>query len=189
MWPLRDRFVAAVASQLEFSETGEFCKAVRAKDEGESLDLPSAQYKQLKADTERSKTQDGPVKGEDAQVKQEAEEGDVKMEEDDDDDDEAGGSGRAGHDLLRERSASGGLGAVLDIVRNRGMLLEEKESSGRMFDQKGAGLHAYEDDGEETSFNLSVRTHSSAPPDCPCRTNRSPTADNATGGRRGHVAG
>eukprot|EP00966_Prymnesium_polylepis_P224269 5188080-Prymnesium_polylepis.1 len=37
-------------NSLEFSETGEFCKAVRAKDDlGESADLPSAQYKQQKA--------------------------------------------------------------------------------------------------------------------------------------------
>ena len=45
-------------SSLEFSETGEFCKAVRSKDEGEAdvkdkESLPSARYKEFKADAER----------------------------------------------------------------------------------------------------------------------------------------
>mmetsp|Transcript_36111 Transcript_36111/g.95068 ORF Transcript_36111/g.95068 Transcript_36111/m.95068 type:complete len:178 (+) Transcript_36111:83-616(+) len=47
------------------------------------------------------------------------------------------------------------MGAALDIVRNKGLLGEEGFSSGRMFDQKGAGLHNYTDkDDEETSFQL-----------------------------------
>jgi len=39
------------------------------------------------------------------------------------------------------------MGAALENMRNRGMLGDEKISSGRMFDQKGAGLHAYDDVG------------------------------------------
>ncbi len=55
-----------------------------------------------------------------------------------------------------------GLSAVLTQARHRGILGEERESSGRMYDQKGAALHAYKDDaakgegadGKEPSFSL-----------------------------------
>jgi len=91
-------------------------------------------------------------------VKQESRPVDGEEDDEDDEDDEQGPSssgGTKGRDLLRERSTGGGLGAVLDIVRNRGLLGEEKEASGRMFDQKGAGLHDYEDlDDKEATFQL-----------------------------------
>ena len=44
---------------------------------------------------------------------------------------------------LVPRMEGGGMAAALEAMRGRGLLSEEKESSGRMFDQKGAGLHAY----------------------------------------------
>ena len=50
---------------------------------------------------------------------------------------------------MYERAASGGLGAVLDIARHRGMLgADDTDMAGRMYDQKGAGMHAY-DDGDD----------------------------------------
>ncbi|KAL1520214.1 hypothetical protein AB1Y20_023684 [Prymnesium parvum] len=128
-------------SSLEFSETGEFCKAVRVKDDaGESHDLPSAQYKQMKSGDKKVKVEAAPASGEEHEEQEEmGATAKVKHE----------------HDLLHERPAGSGLGAVLDIVRNRGLLGTEAESSGRMFDQKGAGLHNYDDDDEkETSFQL-----------------------------------
>lgn len=134
-------------SSLEFSETGEFCKAVRAKDDmGESADLPSAVYKQAKATTS---TSEGKVKVEADVVKEEEGEGGEEEAE--------GSSGiKKDLDLLHERPAASGLSAVLEIVRNRGLLGTEKEASGRMFDQKGAGLHNYQDGEEDTSFQLNV---------------------------------
>ena len=140
-------------SALEFSETGEFCKAVRAKDEHES-DLPSAQYRARKAaadggaDGTATGAASSAVKREPTvkrEVKDDPDEDDEEMdghgeEDEDEDEDERGGAA-----FMYERSvAAGGLGAVLDMARNRGMLGAETETSGRMFDQKGAGLHAYE---------------------------------------------
>ena len=75
----------------------------------------------------------------------------------DDDDDEEGEGGTSKDDVgfLYERSAGGGLGAALEMARGRGMLLDETETSGRMFDQKGAGLHNYKEEGDDKdSLNL-----------------------------------
>ena len=81
---------------LEFSETGEFCKAVRAKDEGEAdakESLPSARYKEFKAEAERQLEEGGelggaasmmPKREKKAKV-EEGEEGEEGEEEDDED--------------------------------------------------------------------------------------------------------
>jgi len=159
-------FTCFLMMQLEFSETGEFCKAVRAKDEGESMDLPSVQYKQHKAEAERMGAQrggDGKGVKEEPRTRtktEEGEEGGFEEEEEDAEEEETWAQKRAqsgeDRDLLHERSAGGGLGAVLDIARGRGLLGEEHESSGRMFDQKGAGLHNYDtkEADQETTFQL-----------------------------------
>ena len=68
---------------------------------------------------------------------------------DDDDDDDMS----AKVAMLHERSTGGGMAGALEVLRGRGLLAEEAASSGRMFDQKGAGLENYKEDGE-TSFNL-----------------------------------
>eukprot|EP00965_Chrysotila_dentata_P147399 4865676-Pleurochrysis_carterae.AAC.1 len=44
------------------------------------------------------------------------------------------------------------------MARTRGMLGEERESAGRMFDMKGAGLHAYEEDKEKSGVNLQEKS-------------------------------
>lgn len=163
-------FTCFLMMQLEFSETGEFCKAVRAKDEGESMDLPSVQYKQHKAEAERMGAQrggDGKGVKEEPRTRtktEEGEEGGFEEEEEDAEEEETWAQKRAqsgeDRDLLHERSAGGGLGAVLDIARGRGLLGEEHESSGRMFDQKGAGLHNYDtkEADQETTFQLQVHS-------------------------------
>ena len=71
-----------------------------------------------------------------------AADGDEEEEEDDDDDgDELG--------YLHETTTQGGLAGALEMARGRGMLGADGPTSGRMFDQKGAGLHDYEaDDGD-----------------------------------------
>ena len=64
-------------------------------------------------------------------------------DEEDDDGDELG--------YLHETTTQGGLAGALEMARGRGMLGADGPTSGRMFDQKGAGLHDYEDgdgDGE-----------------------------------------
>ena len=153
---------------LEFSETGEFCKAVRSKDEGEAdvkdkESLPSARYKEFKADAERQLEEGGEVGGSSSMMpkrekKEKAEEGEGEGEEDDDDDDEDDDDDdddemEAKVAMLHERSTGGGMAGALEVLRGRGLLAEEAASSGRMFDQKGAGLENYKEDGE-TSFNL-----------------------------------
>ena len=156
-------------SALEFSETSEFCKAVRTKDEHDApSDLPSAQFKLARQGNDGAADGDvsmapagggGGASTSSAAVKQEPK---SKEEGDDDDDDDDGGDDddeaeeANGAAFLYERKASGGLGAVLDIARNRGMLGEEKELAGRMFDQKGAGLHAYTTEASEKEATFSI---------------------------------
>ena len=53
------------------------------------------------------------------------------------------------------------MGAALDMARGRGMLGEEHETSGRMFDQKGAGLHNYDDDDEDKDSTFKLQERSS----------------------------
>ena len=148
---------------LEFSETGEFCKAVRAKDEGEAdakESLPSARYKEFKAEAERQLEEGGelggaasmmPKREKKAKV-EEGEEGEEGEEEDDEDEDEDEEL-EAKVAMLHERSTGGGMAGALEVLRGRGLLAEEAATSGRMFDQKGAGLENYKEEGE-TSFNL-----------------------------------
>ena len=85
-----------------------------------------------------------------------AEDDDDDEEEDVDDEEEEyeGGPEAGGAGFLYERAASGGMGAVLDLARNRGMLADEGITAGRTFDQKGAGLHQYDEAKEPGSFNL-----------------------------------
>ena len=65
-------------------------------------------------------------------------------EEDDDEDDDGDELG-----YLHETTTQGGLAGALEMARGRGMLGADGPTSGRMFDQKGAGLHDYEaDDGD-----------------------------------------
>ena len=170
---------------IEFSETGEFCKAVRAKDEMDnSADLPSVKFRESLMQREEGGggTQSSAVGprggapssygGKSSAVKREVkEEGDDGNGEDgrgdeegdggEEDDDEQDGS--SAPDFMYERHASGGLGAVLDIARNRGLLGKEDSRAGRMFDEKAAGLHRYEEaavdaaagtTGKEPSFVL-----------------------------------
>jgi len=147
----------ADTGQLEFSETSEFCKAVRAKEDGDEAELPSHQYKQYKAEVERMQL-DGtastapslwPKAKKEPKVEPGEEEGaggaEGGGEESEEEDEQA--------DFLYEQSTSGGLGGALSMARGRGMLGDEVEQSGRMFDQKGAQLHAYEDDAD-VSFKL-----------------------------------
>jgi len=148
---------------LEFSETGEFCKAVRAKDEGEAdakESLPSARYKEFKAEAERQLEEGGelggaasmmPKREKKAKV-EEGEEGE-EGEEDDDEDEDEDEELEAKVAMLHERSTGGGMAGALEVLRGRGLLAEEAATSGRMFDQKGAGLENYKEEGE-TSFNL-----------------------------------
>jgi len=148
---------------LEFSETGEFCKAVRAKDEGEAdakESLPSARYKEFKAEAERQLEEGGelggaasmmPKREKKAKV-EEGEEGEEGEEEDDEDESEDEEL-EAKVAMLHERSTGGGMAGALEVLRGRGLLAEEAATSGRMFDQKGAGLENYKEEGE-TSFNL-----------------------------------
>ena len=148
---------------LEFSETGEFCKAVRAKDEAEAdakESLPSARYKEFKAEAERQLEEGGelggaasmmPKREKKAKV-EEGEEGEEGEEEDDEDEDEDEEL-EAKVAMLHERSTGGGMAGGLEGLRGRGLLAEEAATSGRMFDQKGAGLENYKEEGE-TSFNL-----------------------------------
>ena len=148
---------------LEFSETGEFCKAVRAKDEAEAdakESLPSARYKEFKAEAERQLEEGGelggaasmmPKREKKAKV-EEGEEGEEGEEEDDEDEDEDEEL-EAKVAMLHERSTGGGMAGALEVLRGRGLLAEEAATSGRMFDQKGAGLENYKEEGE-TSFNL-----------------------------------
>jgi len=155
-------------SSLEFSATGEFCKAVRSKEEmAESADLPSVKFREsMRKKEEGAGTQSAApggggssgVKREDGDRVKEDDDEEEDNEDDDDDEEEEPGDGLA---MLHERKASGGLGAVLEIARNRGMIGEEGPKAGRMFDQKGAGLHAYEEaavdkkaGGKEPSFLL-----------------------------------
>jgi U4/U6.U5 tri-snRNP-associated protein 1 len=164
-------------SSLEFSQTGEFCKAVRAKDDQDAnIDLPSAKLRAAKelagnghpaanssnlngageagaaAGGQQVKTEGGA--GSSSGVKLELGSGDgngANGDDDDDDDDD-----KAEEGFMHEPKASGGLGAVLEMARRRGMLAEERDVAGRVFDQKGAGLHAYDDDGggKEPTFTL-----------------------------------
>ena len=70
-----------------------------------------------------------------------AADGDEEEDEEDDDGDELG--------YLHETTTQGGLAGALEMARGRGMLGADGPTSGRMFDQKGAGLHDYEaDDGD-----------------------------------------
>ena len=95
-----------------------------------------------------------------------AADGDEEEEEDDDDDgDELG--------YLHETTTQGGLAGALEMARGRGMLGADGPTSGRMFDQKGAGLHDYEaDDGdgegkagyEGTRLGRGEHTQRTAPP-------------------------
>ena len=138
-------------SSLEFSETGEFCKTVRAKDDVDSSgDLPSVRFRETLRQREEGTagTQSRAAGPSGGSVKVEAGEGDADKEDererdnDDDDEEEEEETGN-GADFMHEKKASGGLAAVLDIARNRGMLGADEEKAGRMFDQKGAGLHSY----------------------------------------------
>ena len=158
---------------IEFSETGEFVKAVQVKDE-EDTDLPSVLLRRAKEqgvkrpgmDTEGNLTQsEARVREEKVKVKVEtdgagasssrggwggaADEG--SGEEDQSEDDVAEDEQLA---ALHDRPAAQGLGAALQMARTRGMLAEEKESAGRMFDMKGAGLHQYEQDDDEDGVKL-----------------------------------
>ena len=145
---------------LEFSETGEFCKAVRAKDEGEAdakESLPSARYKEFKAEAERQLEEGGELGGAASMMpkrekKAKVEEGE-EGEEDDDEDEDEDEELEAKVAMLHERSTGGGMAGALEVLRGRGLLAEEAATSGRMFDQKGAGLENYKEEGE-TSFNL-----------------------------------
>ena len=144
-------------SSLEFSETGEFCKAVRAKDEVDSgVELPSQRLREsLKAKEQGTTTSAaslGRGEGGSSGVQKEeavgaggADGDDNSGDDEEEDDQEEEGGGGDGMGMLRERMSSGGLGAVLDVARNRGMLSSAEEKAGRMFDQKGAGLHQYGD--------------------------------------------
>ena len=155
---------------LEFSETGEFCKAVRAKDDVDAgVELPSHRLKEsLRQKEEGTATSmaalgrggggsSGVVKTEDrVKVEDGGDDDDGILhanalprgdDDDEGDDDEEDDEEKDGLEGLREKKASGGLGAVLDIARNRGMLQSADEKAGRMFDQKGAGLHTYEEEG------------------------------------------
>jgi len=85
-------------------------------------------------------------------------------DEEDDDEEEGGANGEHGASFMYERQASSSMAAVLDMARNRGMLRANEEvTAGRIFDTKGAGLHAYSDTngpggddgkGGGPSFNL-----------------------------------
>ena len=88
---------------------------------------------------------EGKALGEGAVKRGEGEEEEEEEEEEESDEGEAA----TGAEWLYERKASGGLGAALGIARNRGLLAAAEEKAGRMFDQKGAGLHAYDDAGGE----------------------------------------
>uniref|UniRef100_A0A7S0JG55 SART-1 family protein n=1 Tax=Calcidiscus leptoporus TaxID=127549 RepID=A0A7S0JG55_9EUKA len=138
--------------QVEFSETGEFCKAVRSKDdEGDEAELPSAAYKLYKAEAERQM-----LDGADfapsvlPRVKTEEADGEAAEVDEEDEEEEQADAG----DFLYEAAASSGMGAALQMARTRGMLSEEKERSGRMFDQKGAGLHNYEEHADKSDVTL-----------------------------------
>jgi len=195
-------------SSLEFSETGEFCKAVRSREEADASStlLPSAVYRRQKEEelklgavlgTASTRVQGGAQHGAEPRVKREApetgpgdgprvkterprvktetpaedegegaaagsgagasgaaEDDEEDEEEDEDEDEDEGGPEAGGAGFLYERAASGGMGAVLDLARNRGMLADEGITAGRTFDQKGAGLHQYDEAKEAGSFNL-----------------------------------
>uniref|UniRef100_A0A7S4C0S0 SART-1 family protein n=1 Tax=Chrysotila carterae TaxID=13221 RepID=A0A7S4C0S0_CHRCT len=149
---------ATELTQLEFSETGEFCKAVRAKDEADESELPSHAYKQMRAQGEKRErdTAEGGASAMPRKPKREAGESDGGSGESDDEEesDDGGVIGETGADFVYEKPASSGMGAALQMARTRGMLGEERESAGRMFDMKGAGLHAYEEDKEKSGVNL-----------------------------------
>ena len=152
-------------SSIEFSETGEFCKAVRSKDEGEAdvkESLPSARYKEFKAEAERQLEEGGELGGAASMVPKrekkakmdEGEEAEDEDDEDDEDEDEDEDEElEAKVAMLHERSTGGGMAGALEVLRGRGLLAEEAATSGRMFDQKGAGLENYKEEGE-ASFNL-----------------------------------
>ena len=84
-----------------------------------------------------------------AEEGEEGEEGEEEDDEDEDEDEEL----EAKVAMLHERSTGGGMAGALEVLRGRGLLAEEAATSGRMFDQKGAGLENYKEEGE-TSFNL-----------------------------------
>ena len=162
-------------ASLEFSETGEFCKAVRGKDDDAdtSAELPSMRFSAVKTEQERSRAEGGAsfggreggasstafkVKAE-VKPKTDPEEGVAgESGSDEDEDQEEDGTEGNGLGLLHERNASSGMAAVLDMARNRGMLKGDEEvTAGRTFDTKGAGLHAYDEGGgggKEPSFHL-----------------------------------
>ena len=155
---------AVELSTLEFSQTGEFCKAVRAKDDeaDTGADLPSVKFRAAKASAESGGMEssavlrsggggavggvkrEGDVKKEEGAEGEEGEEGKEGGEEDESDDEYNPLKDKQhGASFMYERKASGGMAAVLDMARNRGMLGEEESTAGRIFDTKGAGLHSY----------------------------------------------
>ena len=84
---------------------------------------------------------DGDEEPEEEEAAAAAADGDEEEEDEDDDGDELG--------YLHETTTQGGLAGALEMARGRGMLGADGPTSGRMFDQKGAGLHDYEaDDGD-----------------------------------------
>ena len=88
---------------------------------------------------------DGDEEPEEAAAAAAADGDEEEDDEDDDDGDELG--------YLHETTTQGGLAGALEMARGRGMLGADGPTSGRMFDQKGAGLENYKEEGE-TSFNL-----------------------------------
>ena len=126
-------------SSLEFSETSEFCKAVRSKDEAEDEAdelLPSALLKkrQQRSDSEAvggiGDNGEGEWKSKvEVPTSTNVETGNESDKGADEKDDDS----VYGAPFLYERKASSGMGAVLEIARNRGVLGDEAVASGRMY--------------------------------------------------------
>ena len=165
------------AGSIEFSETGEFVKAVQAYDEEEAeSDLPSVALRKANEAAAAGKLKQGRAAGkeEGGKVKVKEEKVKVKVEEGAGPSSSGGGwqggvggevgsgdeGGEEGEEeeeeeedeqlmALHDRPAAHGLAAALMMAKTRGMLGEEKQNSGRVFDMKGAGLHNYEGGDEE----------------------------------------
>ena len=130
------------------SSTTPLCRAEaeRAAIEGDAEEearlLEQARPKERRVKEEPGGFVDGDEEPEEAAAAAAA---DGDEEEDDDEEDDDGDE--LGY--LHETTTQGGLAGALEMARGRGMLGADGPTSGRMFDQKGAGLHDYEaDDGD-----------------------------------------